>query len=291
MYDRILFPTDGSEGANAVFDHVLELAADHGATIHILYVADTTHDSVTRIGDEVVDVLEHEGEQVADEIAERAMDRHVTTVTDVLQGRVPETIVTYAEEHDVDLIAMPTHGRTGLERVILGSVTERVIRTGTVPVLTLRPETDRSNYPYENVLVPTDGSDAARKALERAVDIVTATGATLHLLSVVNVGALDLDHGSLQIDALQDSADEILEEASAVAEESGVDSIVTTSEVGGSVFRTIQAYVDEADIDLVVMGTQGRTGLDRFLLGSVAAKTVRTATVPVMTVQDPTNGH
>jgi Universal stress protein family. len=66
MFDRILFPTDGSEGADAVFDRVLGVAEAHDATVHVLNVADTTHDSVTRIEGEVVDVLEREGAEIVE---------------------------------------------------------------------------------------------------------------------------------------------------------------------------------------------------------------------------------
>lgn len=288
MYDRILFPTDGSEGASAVFDHVLDLAEAQEATLHILNVADTTHDSVTRIGGEVIDVLEREGEQIVEETAERADGRQVSTVTDVLQGSVSETIMEYAQEYDVDLIVMPTQGRTGLERLLLGSTTERVVRQATVPVLTLRLDDELSRYPYENVLVPTDGSECAMAALREAIDIVNVAGATLQVLSVVDVTSLGVDiHSEVQVDALEEQANETVTEATSVAEDASVESIIESIEHGASVYRAIQSYIADHGIELVVMGTHGRTGMDRYLLGSVTEKIVRTATVPVMTVHKP----
>lgn len=140
MFDRILFPTDGGDGASTVFDHVLDVAEYHGATLHVLHVADTNRDSVTRIDGRVVDAFEREGERIVDEYAERAAHSGVSVVTDVVQGSVPETITTYAEEYDIDLVLMPTRGRTGLERLLLGSTTERVVRRSRVPVLTLHPD-------------------------------------------------------------------------------------------------------------------------------------------------------
>lgn len=288
MYDRILFPTDGSEGAQAVFDHVLEFAENHGATLHILNVADTTHESVTRIGRDVVDVLEREGEEIVEAAAERATDREISTVTAVHQGRVPETITAYADEHGIDLIAMPTHGRTGLERVLLGSVTERVIRQAPVPVFTLRPDEEPSQYPYRNVLVPTDGSECATAALDSAVDIVKASGATLHVLSVVDVTSLGVDvRSEFQTTALEEKANQVVEEGTEAAERASVDSIVDNVVFGDSIYRAIDSYIEEHDVDLVVMGTHGRTGINRYLLGSVTEKTVRRAAVPVLTVPEP----
>ena len=284
MFDRILFPTDGGDGADAAFDHVLDLAADHDATVHILNVADTTHDSVTRVGRDVVDVLEQEGEGVVEAAADRAADRGVETVTAVLQGGVAETIVAYAADHEADLIAMPTRGRTGLDRLLLGSTTEHVVRRSTVPVLSLRPDGEPARYPYRNVLVPTDGSDRADEALDRAVALASRSGATLHLFSVVDIGSVGAEAYS-GTDALVSAAEEAVAEAADVAEAAGVET-VERAEVGSSAARGIQSYLADHDLDLVVMGTRGRTGVERYLLGSVAERTVRTSPVPVLTVPD-----
>ena len=140
MFDHILFPADGSDGANSVFDHVLAVAETHDATLHILHVADTAHDSVTQIDGRVVDVFEREGERIVEALADRAASRDVPTTTDVVQGGVPETILAYADRYDIDLIVMPTRGQTGLKRLFLGSTTARVVRGSPVPVLTLHPD-------------------------------------------------------------------------------------------------------------------------------------------------------
>jgi nucleotide-binding universal stress UspA family protein len=285
MYDRILFPTDGSAGAGAVTDHVLDIASRHDAVVHVLNVADTAHDSVTRLGSEVVDVLVGEGEQIVSETADRAERRGVPTVTAVHQGRVPETVVEYATLHDVDLIVMPTRGRTGVERVLLGSVTERVLRQAPVPVLTLNPDgIDAAGYPYRSLLVATDGSACAEAALDAGIDLAESYGATLHLLSVVDITSLGVDiHSTIQVEELERQAEADVEEARETAASAGVDT-VRAVEHGTAVHRVIGGYAEENGVDLVVMGTHGRSGLDRVLLGSVAEKTVRTAPVPVMTV-------
>ena len=167
MFETILLPTDGSDGASVAVDHVLDIATAHDATVHIINVADTTRDSVVQIRGDVVDALEEKGEEIVSDAAERAHERGVSTVTEVLQGEPYSTILDYAELRDVDVIAMPTHGRGGLSRLLLGSTTERVVRTSDVPVLTIRPDSDvTTTHPYRNVLVPTDGSDCARTALE-----------------------------------------------------------------------------------------------------------------------------
>jgi nucleotide-binding universal stress UspA family protein len=291
MYDQILFPTDGSDGADAVLDHVLDIAAAHDATVHILNVADTTQDSVTQIGGEVVDVLERQGEDIVAEAADRAKQRRVSTVTEVLQGGVPETIAGYATEFEIDLIAMPTHGRTGLKRMLLGSITERVVRQAPVPVLTLRPDEDRQ-YPYDNVLVPTDGSECADAALETGIDVAIGSGATLHVLSVVDVTSLGIDiRSDTQVDVLEEQAREVVDEATALADSAAVESVVGAVEHGTAIHGEIRSYCEDHEIDLIVIGTHGSGGVGKALLGSVTEKLVRTSTVPVLVVPEPADGE
>jgi nucleotide-binding universal stress UspA family protein len=285
VYDRILFPTDGSDAAEAVLEHVLDLAVGANASLHVLNVADTNRDSVATIDGTVVDVLEEEGEKIVEAAADRARERSVAVETEVLQGDPYRTILDYADRRDIDLIAMPARSRNVLDRFLLGSVTERVVRRSDVPVLTMRPDDDIDlQSPYRNVLVPTDGSEAATAALEAGVDVVTATDASLHLLHVVEESGFGLDFAS-DDEAVEAEANEILEAAADAARDASIESVTTALEQG-SVHEEVLAYVEAHDVDLVVVGTHGRTNLDRYLLGSVAEKLVRSAPVPVMTVRE-----
>ncbi|AZH25637.1 universal stress protein [Haloplanus aerogenes] len=287
MFDKLLFPTDGSDGAAAVFDHVLDVAEAHDATVHVLSVADTTRESVTQFRGQVVDALEQAGVRTVQEAAGRASDRGVPTVTEVMQGEPYRTIVDYANTYDIDLVIMPTHGRRGLDRFLLGSTTERVVRRSDVPVLTIRPDDDVTvRYPYRNVLVPTDGSDPADAALNIGIDVANTASAALHLVSVVNVTSLGVDvRTDIQTAALEENAEGILDAAAGRAREAGIAPAATAVEFGGSVSRTVRTYVTDHDIDLVILGTHGRTGFDRYVLGSVTEQLVRTAPVPVLTVR------
>ena len=289
MFDTLLFPVDESDRTTDVFEHVLDIAATHDSTVHILNVADTTRDSVTRIQGKVIDALEQEGEDLVRERADRAEQRGVSTVTDVRQGEPYRTIVDYADAHEIDLVAMPTHGRQGLKRLLLGSTTERVVRRSDVPVLTLRPAaTADLQYPYEDVLVPTDGSDCANQALATGVDVVSAEEATLHLLSVIALTSLGVDvRSDIQQSMLEESATELLEEAADFAANAGVESVSKAIEHGPSIPEAIRSYIDGHDVDLVVVGTHGRTGFDRYMLGSVTEALVRTSSIPVLTVREP----
>lgn len=142
MYDAICFPTDGSDAANAALEHALDLATTYDAKLYVLYVADTNRDSVTTLGTTVVDALVEEGEATVEAVEKRAADRGIDVLADVVQGDPSQAIVEYVDDRDVDLVVMGTHGRRGLDRYLLGSVTERVIRTVDVPVLVVRDEDD-----------------------------------------------------------------------------------------------------------------------------------------------------
>lgn len=292
MYDRILFPTDGSGGADQALEHVLDIASAHGTTVHLLNVADTTRDSLTRVQGEIIDVLEQEGENLLEDVAERARERGVETVSTVLQGEPYRTIVQYADEYDIDLIVMPTHGRSGLQRLLLGSTTERVVRRAEVPVLTIRPDAaDAVRYPYRGVAVPTDGSEGASEALSVGADVATDAEAALYVLSVITYQSLGIDvRSDIQSAMLEESAEEIVEEATAAAERAGVETVDGAVEYGSSVHKAILEFLEQRDIDLVVVGTHGRTGFDRFLLGSVAEALLRTSPVPVLTVRPSEHG-
>lgn len=184
-------------------------------------------------------------------------------------------------------MVMPTQGRSGVRRLLLGSTTERVVRQSDVPVLTVRPDETTLAFPYENVLVPTDGSDTAEDAVALGADLAAEGDATLHLLSVLDVGNLGVDvRSEMKLDALKERVRETLDEGEGVADDADVASVTTAMEYGMSVHATILEYVEEHDVDLVVVGTHGRTGFDRYMLGSVAEALVRTSPVPVLVVRE-----
>ena len=140
MYDRILLPTDGSEGMTRVIEHAGELAQVHGATVHVLYVIDTASLSTLPMDaafDSLRGLLEEEGTKAADE-AERLIPDDVDVERTIIDGSPAAEIVECAREVDCDVVVMGTHGRGGLDRILLGSVAEHVLRRSPVPVVTVR---------------------------------------------------------------------------------------------------------------------------------------------------------
>jgi nucleotide-binding universal stress UspA family protein len=147
MNETILLPTDGSAGMGRVVEHALSAAREHDATMHTLYVVDSG--SVTGVPMDVswsgiAATLEREGEQAL-EAVERLADDDVDIVRTITEGEPAREIVGYVRENDIDRVVMGTHGCAGLDRLLLGSVAERVVRRAPVPVTTVKlgPHTDR----------------------------------------------------------------------------------------------------------------------------------------------------
>ena len=139
MYSEILFPTDGGPASQAALDHALDHAERYDARLHTLYVVDTTaYASLDAGAQTVINALREEGETALQTVAERAEAADVSVVSEIISGAPHKQLLQYAADNEIDLIVMGTHGRTGLDRYLLGSVTERVVRTADVPVLTVR---------------------------------------------------------------------------------------------------------------------------------------------------------
>ncbi|SIR87399.1 universal stress protein [Natronorubrum thiooxidans] len=132
---------------------------------------------------------------------------------------------------------------------------------------------------YQDVLIPTDGSDGTRQSIMHGLTIANRFEATIHALSIVPEGPL----GTLQNEAATPAAHRAVERVAAEAARDGIEA--TTGVEQGVPHEAILEYAADHDIDLIVMGTQGRTGLDRVLVGSVTERVVRMADVPVVTVR------
>lgn len=287
MYQDVLVPVTAESNETRVLYHVGELAIALDADVTLLAVADTTRDSVTVVEGNVVDALETEGRQALEEAADVLESLGLDPQTEVVQGSPAETIVDYADRYDQDLVAMATHARTGLRRYILGSVTEKVVRLSPVPVLTARAdEEEELEFPYGRILVPVDGSEPSDRASEHALSLASALDASLDVLSVVDTSGFGPDvRAQLASERGRAAAQDAVRAVTADASDRGVTDVRTEVEEGRPA-DVLAEYVADHAVDAVVMGTTGRTGLNRVLLGSVAEETVRTAPVPVVTVRD-----
>ncbi|WP_049996153.1 universal stress protein [Halococcus sediminicola] len=289
MYETILVPTDGSEHAIRAAEHAHYFARIFDATAHLVSAADIqTAGGMFNAGgvdQQFIERIEAENEEAI--AATEAAFEGDAVETAVLRGRPADAIVEYADEHDVDFISMGTHGRTGVSRYVAGSVTERVVRQASCPVLTAKAvECSELTGDYGDVLIPTDGSDAASIAIGHGIEIAKRAGARIHAVNIVDVGAITLTPGSSAptelVERFEAEGERATEEIVDRATDAGLD--VTTSVQEGVPASDLLDYANEHEVDLVTMGTTGRTGLNRYLLGSTAERVIRHAEMPVLAV-------
>ncbi|WP_266077330.1 universal stress protein [Haladaptatus caseinilyticus] len=154
MYDRILVPTDGSAETKRVVEHAAELAEAHGAELHAVYVINSATFAslpMETSWEGISDMLEEEGEAALEAVRRVAEHFDVSLTTHLAEGPPNKEIVRYAEREGFDLIVMGTHGRGGIDRLLLGSVAERVVRASTIPVLTVRVGKNETTPKAESV--------------------------------------------------------------------------------------------------------------------------------------------
>lgn len=135
MYENILVPTDGSDSVDRAIEQALGLAEADNATLHTLFVVERGP-WIDHRGEQLRTALENEGKRATEDVAERGKERGIAVISEIRSGDPHREILEYADDHDVDLIVMGTQGRTGLDRYLLGSVTEKVVRLSERSVLT-----------------------------------------------------------------------------------------------------------------------------------------------------------
>jgi nucleotide-binding universal stress UspA family protein len=292
VYDHILFAVDGSDEATAATRRGLALARDFDATAEAVYVVEQRARRLTRTDRESAQLRDH-GESVLAEIESLGADIGHPVTTELLEGKPSVQIDEYARETGAALIVLGRQGMTGLGKRLLGGVTEQVLHRTSVPVLVVSDvaQTRPDGFDYSRILVPTDGSANAETATRHGAAVADRYDATVHVLNVVdiqaaggafNAGGLDetfierLEENGR--DAVAATADELENAAPAVSVETAVE---RTDSFGG-VAPGIREYISDHDIDLVVMGSHGRSNLKRQLLGSVTSQLIRTVAVPVL---------
>jgi nucleotide-binding universal stress UspA family protein len=286
----ILAATDFSETA----DKAARLARDlgrrfdaHIRMLHVVVILDDAHleDEHRRHLDELMESTDETRRTVMENDAEARTGVDISS--HLVRGIAPgETIVESATNLGCDLIVMGTHGRRGLSHLLLGSVAERVVRTSTVPVLTVRSDATINPDGVRRILVPHDFSEASATAIRFAVAWARALDAEITLLHVVEPVVYPEFYS---VDVLPDDlmgrlttrSEEALQKAAAELAES----VPTRTAVAvGRAAETITAFGDPDDFDLVVMATRGLSGLEHVLLGSVAESVLRRCRVPMLTI-------
>lgn len=283
----MLIPTDDSEGALAGAKHGIALASQLGADVHVLSVV-PVYDGPDDSDNVAFAPLEESAEAAVEAVAEmaRSSDEELDVTTATRRGTPFQSIREYANRREIDVITMGTKGRTGLDRFLLGSVTENVLRTARTPVLAVPPDADVStidDVTFERLLLPTDGSDGATIATEWGIALASRLESMVHTLHSVDTSRLSGTQESSEIlGSLERRGEEAVKSVRERARDAGVS--VSGSIATGPPANAILTYATDHDVDLIVMGTHGQTGIGQWFLGSVTENVVRQADTPVFCV-------
>lgn len=293
MYRHVLVPTDGSPLSERALRYALPIAERHGAKLTLLHVAAPVLSSIAGGGAPVRDPAldtewAAEDRRAVERIAKRARKETAVQVDVVYRtGRPAQEIADFAAQEGVGLVVLCSHGRGGFERLWLGSVADALLRHLSVPTLLIRgargaalPEPGQALFP--RALVPLDGSPRAEHALQAALELVADQPLALTLLSVVHPTAA-MGAKSFPSLAERDLCAEYLEPL-AVRHRGERRSVEVETAVTANVGKAIVEHAKRHDASLIALATQGLGGVQRFIMGSVADKLLRTAPMPVLVV-------
>jgi nucleotide-binding universal stress UspA family protein len=312
MIRTVLVPLDGSAFAEHALPVALRLAADGVRSIHLLIVHQALElwDAARPASLEERWTAElREGEarylsRIGEQLAGAAPDTRIETAA--LEGFVAPAIADYAARNDVDMIVLTTHARGGIERAWLGSVADELVREAGVPLLLVRPGDDEPPAPaaaprWQRILTAWDGSDEAAAAVDRAADLAAMTGARLVLAHSVtpHIGpaspyiphsaAIDADILESRIRAARDRIGQAADRIR--ARQPAPPAVDTAVETHARPARGILTMAATHEADVIAMGTHGRGGLRRTLLGSVADKVIRGSGLPVLVCRRATTAE
>ena len=292
---RILCPVDVSDVSQPAIDHTIQLARWYQASITALHVcqpismsgadfvpvggvsrAVLTLDEINEARERVLACFASAGGSGVDVVVE--------------DGRPANQILELARSLPADLIVIGTHGAGGFQHLLLGSVTEKVLRQATCPVLTVPPRVRMtSSLPFKRLLCPIDFSDSSLAALEFAFSLAQESDADLQILHVCEWTTDDepLTTRPIAVPEYRQLVErDIVERLAALVPESTRESCRPSTRVGhGKAYREILGVATEESADLIVMGVHGRNALDVMLFGSTTNQVVRRATCPVLTLR------
>ena len=297
---RILVGTDFSAESEIALEHAIRISRHVGAELLLAHAGTVIDTADAALAPESAALLEYErivAEHAAEnrehlaQLVSRVRGRGVNAAEQIVEGFPDTGISEAADELDADLVVIGTHGRTGLKRLLLGSVAERVVRLCRRHVMVARPGAIGQAGGYRRILVPTDFSPRAELALEIALELVAA-GGQIELLHAWSLPALT---GSLVPGRVSESALEPVRASIEAGAREKADALIARHRsdrvridltiANDSPARAIDQRVASGH-DLIVMGGHGRRGLRRWILGSVAEATVRHAACSVVVVHE-----
>ena len=286
MFKKILCPIDFSPGSRRAMQLAARVATADGAELvlaHAWYMPPIAYAGEYPLPPDTIRLMGEDAERGLAEASREVTGLGAPRVEAILLNGVPwAQIVETLQDPTFDLAVIGTHGRTGLARVLLGSVAERVVRHAPCSVLTTRPDGELARFGH--VLCAVDFSESSRHAAQLAADIAARAGGKLTLVHVIELPVTYRGEpiaSDLMMDVDKRSTHLLEQWASELAAKSTIP-IATRIELGSAGARLLTVLDGEPTASLVVVGSHGRTGIGRALLGSVAEKIVRHAACPVL---------
>ncbi|HJR76891.1 MAG TPA: universal stress protein [Nitrospiraceae bacterium] len=301
LITRVLLATDFSHGAEQALSHALAIASSWKAELHILHVLEFLPGMNPEypVNQMYLEQLRNEAAHDMVAIETRVTQSGLPARTTIDVGVPSRRIEAVRAQTGASLIVMGTHGRTGLEHVLVGSTAERVVRTASCPVLTVKARGDapsQATLPadalrFQRLLIPVDFSASSLEALEYGVQLAKHFGASVTLLHTLEPVAYGLDFtlgSGVEWRTQKAYVEGRLEILRALCTSNGIkaEQVLKAGTPGDS----IRDYAEQQPPDLVIMGTHGRRGISRILSGSVAETLLRLAPCPVLTVRTPVFG-
>ena len=277
-YRKILVAYDGSSSARNALSLASQLAREDKSWIKVLAVVPPYQGDLELIGvSDIKEAIIGPGQELLAEARQLADREGVNILTNLEQGEPYEQIVHVAEEENCDLIIMGRRGKGKMERALIGSVTARVIGHTAKDVLVI-PENGKLSW--ENILLATDGSPCCDNALARALEIAQERKVKLSAVSVVYTNDEFYAVGQEIMKELYQEADTVLDKVRKWAGDLGVQAELFVRD--GEPHQAITDLAAEISASLIVMGSHGRKGLTRLLMGSVTERVIGYADCPVL---------
>lgn len=294
--ETILCPIDFSDFSRDALDHAVALANWYGAGLTVMHVVPIPTMPLPVAGVLVDAALPPSVNtaETAKELSRWAQDSigssDLTVKVLVTSGLAATEIARRAELMSADLLVLGTHGRSGFQRLFLGSVTEKLLRTTTVPIMTIPPPVRKpESIRFKTILCPVDFSDESMRALDYALSLAKEADARIILLHVVE-GFVDTPYANefrnlsvveyyeqIEVDAAKRLAAAVPNEARTWAQP--IERVIK-----GRAYRQILKMAEDERAELIVMGVRGRGAVDRFIFGSNTHHVIRGATCPVLTL-------
>ncbi len=290
MFNKILVPLDGSKLAEQAFPYVVELARAFGSKVVLVGVCESEE---TEDGQACRLYIKNEAKQLRKSM--KSSTASVRTV--VLMGKPAQKILDYAEQNNISLIIISTHGRSGIAPWSLGSTLQKVLHRVDIPLIIVRakepPEGPARGGLFSRVLMPLDGSERGEAALPYVVELTRQLESEVILLQVIEPGRhvhtmRGLEHIPFKdrdMDSMKTTAQNYLDGVKARLV--GTKATIRSEVRIGDSFHEIMKLTSETDCRLIAMASHGHSGIEAWVHGSVTYKVLQASNIPLLVVRTP----